>query len=50
MNSLLESYYGPKSAVLPILYEANLLVEKQRHLLRLCFELRYFNVKKYELA
>ena len=49
MDLLLDAYYGPKSAVLPILYEANLLVEKQRHLLRLCFELRYFNVNKYEL-
>ena len=49
MDLLLDAYYSARTSVLTQLYQANLLIEKQRHLLRLCFELRYFNVKKYEL-
>lgn len=49
MELLLDAYYSADAAVLTKLQQTNLLIEKQRHLLRLCFELRYFNIKKFEI-
>ena len=49
MDLLLDAYYSANTSVLAKLYQANLLIEKQRHLLRLCFELKYFNIKKFEM-
>ena len=48
LEILLEAYYGSKQNKKDKLIKANLSIEKLRHLLRLVYELKYFNAKKLD--
>lgn len=43
-----EAFYSPKSDKLPILKKANLEIEKMRFLIRMGYELKYYNLSMYE--
>lgn len=49
---LLELYvqalYSPRNKKPEFLKSANLKLEMLRHLIRICFEMKYINIKKYE--
>ncbi len=47
LELLIEAYYSPKQYKKNKLHKVNILIEKQRHYLRLCYELGYYNSKKY---
>lgn len=48
LERLIEAYYG--SSKLPQLRAANIEIEKLRHLLRVCAELRYLSLDQLEFA
>lgn len=49
LELLIEAYYLPKSEKESRLRQANLQLEKLRYLIRLCFELKYYNAARFEM-
>jgi len=48
LELFIKAFYSPKNHKVNLLRDANLKLEVLRHLVRLCFEMKYFNVHKYE--
>ena len=49
LELFIEAFYSTRSQKAELLRSANLKLEMLRHLVRLCFEMKYFNVHKYEV-
>ena len=49
LETLVEAYYTPKAQKKPLLTKVNLALEKLRFLLRISYEMGYFNSKRYSL-
>jgi four helix bundle protein len=44
----IEAYYQPSSTKLPLLTKANIILEKLRHYIRLCYDLGLIHSNKYQ--
>jgi four helix bundle protein len=47
METFIEAYYRPSSEKKPLLDKANILLEKMRYYLRMCYELGFYASTRY---
>lgn len=49
LDLLIEAYYKSRASKKSILVQVNIELEKTRHLIRLCYDLRIFTFKQYKI-